>query len=105
MNGVRKHMEQLQRCPNCGGEPRLRSKKGSSWRFWYECFGDCWTQTDKYADEKDARAEWNSIKQRVTEPTAKSGYCPICDEVIEVYSGLSMCYCPVCGHHIALRED
>ena len=94
----------LQSCPNCGCDARLRSKKSSSWRFWYEC-GGCWTQTDKYADEEDARAEWNKLKPRATELTGKSGYCPICDEVIEVYSRHSMCYCTTCGHHIALHKE
>ena len=96
---------ELQQCPNCGCSARLHKKKQhNSWRFWYEC-GECWTQTDKYADEKDARTEWNRIKQRITELTAKSGYCPICDEVFEVYSRHSMCYCPTCGHDVVLHKD
>ena len=95
------HTNNLQNCPNCGCEARLRSKKSSSWRFWYEC-NCCWTQTDKYADETDARVEWNNIKPRVT---VKSGYCPICDEMIEMYSMDNMCLCPICGHHISLHEE
>ena len=35
----------------------------------------------------------------------KTGYCPICDETIKVYSDDSMCNCPICGHHIALHKS
>lgn len=98
-------MIKLQPCPNCGGKPKLR-KKSRFGKVWYECDGDCWTQTDKYWDEQDARNEWNGLKPRIDKtPTAKSGYCPMCDEVIEVYSSHSMCYCPTCGHHVVLHED
>ena len=97
-------MTELQRCPNCGGSAKLH-KTGQFGKVWYECDGDCWTQTDQYWDEKDARAEWNSLKKRVTEPVVQSGYCPICDEVIKVYSGLRICYCPACKHHISYHED
>ena len=34
----------------------------------------------------------------------KAGYCPICDDMLKVYSDKSMCHCPVCGHDIALHE-
>lgn len=49
----------LQSCPNCGGAPALKKAKG---RFYYECDGDCWTQTHKHSNGQDAAAEWNSLK-------------------------------------------
>ena len=54
-------MTDLQRCPNCGGPPKLHQKKN---RFWYECDGDCWTQTDKRSTPEAAAAEWNALKPR-----------------------------------------
>ena len=66
MNGVQKHTTELQTCPNCGDSAKLH-KTGQFGKVWYECDGDCWTQTDKYWNEKDARAEWNSIKPRAKE--------------------------------------
>lgn len=35
----------------------------------------------------------------------KSGYCPICDEVIYKHTDDSMCNCPTCGHHVNLYEE
>lgn len=52
----------LQCCPVCGGPPKLHKKKSSSWRYWYECDGNCWTQTDKHSTPEDAAAEWQSLK-------------------------------------------
>lgn len=47
-------------CPNCGGYPRLKRKRN---KFYYECDGDCWTQTKKYSSEYDARLAWNSLEK------------------------------------------
>ena len=60
-------MNHLQLCPNCGGTPRLHKKKGSGRQFWYECDGDCWTQTSKCSTEEEAAAKWNAIKPTVHE--------------------------------------
>ncbi len=61
-------MVELQRCPNCGGPAKLHRKSG---KFYYECDGDCWTQTDKYWLVSDAQAEWNSLKPREREQEAE----------------------------------
>lgn len=53
---------ELQRCPNCGGPPKLHNKRG---RFYYECDGDCWTSTGKYSTQEGAAREWNNLKKRV----------------------------------------
>jgi calcineurin-like phosphoesterase family protein len=34
----------------------------------------------------------------------KTGYCPICDTTIKIYSNDSMDNCHVCGHHIVLHD-
>ena len=34
----------------------------------------------------------------------KAGFCPICDELVRVYTDDSSCECPDCGHHIAVAE-
>ena len=49
----------LQMCPNCGGLPRLKHRRH---KVYYECDGDCWTQTHKYLFKEDAAKEWNSLK-------------------------------------------
>lgn len=56
-------MPELQQCPNCGGSPKLHKKK----KFFYECDGDCWTQTDKYNTAEEAADEWNKLKPTVNE--------------------------------------
>ena len=35
---------------------------------------------------------------------SKQGYCPICDDVIYVNTGVNIISCPTCGHHINLHE-
>jgi hypothetical protein len=57
----------MQACPNCGGSPKIHSRRG---RYWIECNGDCWTQTSKYWELSDAVAEWNSILPTVKEEDA-----------------------------------
>lgn len=34
-------------CPRCGGTGKLHKKNG---KYYVECDGDCWTQTNKYTD-------------------------------------------------------
>lgn len=51
-------------CPNCGGFPKMNRKKD---KIWFECDGNCWTQTGKYYFYEDALKEWNSIKKREEE--------------------------------------
>lgn len=58
----------IKRCPNCGGPPKLRRSKG---KFYYECDGDCWTQTKKYWSKLEAALEWNSLEPTEEEETEK----------------------------------
>lgn len=55
---------ELQRCPNCGSELVKLHKSRS--RCWYECDGDCWTQSKKCHTVEEAAESWNSL-----EPTPK----------------------------------
>ena len=57
----------LQDCPNCGGRPKLR--KRNKYKVYYECDGDCWTQTNKYYTEEEAAREWNSLVKRKEDET------------------------------------
>lgn len=52
----------LQRCPNCGSE--LVKLHKSRTRFWYECDGDCWTQSAKCLTVEKAAESWNSLRPR-----------------------------------------
>ena len=52
--------EHLNKCPNCGGTPKLHKKKH---KFFYECNGDCWTQTDKFCTPEEAAMAWNDLKR------------------------------------------
>lgn len=56
MNDIR-----LNACPNCGGTPKLH-RKGKNGKMWFECDGDCWTQTDKYWSKQEVISAWNNIK-------------------------------------------
>lgn len=49
----------LQPCPNCGGFPKAYKRKN---KFFYECNGDCWTQTKKYNTVEEAAEAWNKLK-------------------------------------------
>lgn len=66
-------MNGLPNCPHCGGMPQLHRKRN---KFYFECDGDCWTQTHKHNDIEDAEKEWCSIckveKKENVDPTVKS---------------------------------
>lgn len=57
----------LQPCPNCGSKPKLHKKNN---KFYYECDGDCWTQTDKYDTAEEAGNAWNDLKRCVQDQDA-----------------------------------
>lgn len=48
----------LQRCPNCFSEPKLKKRNR---KYFVECDGDCWTQTDKYWTPEEAAEAWNRL--------------------------------------------
>lgn len=49
----------LQYCPNCGCQATLHHKNN---KCFYECDG-CWTETDKYLTEEEAKENWNKLKK------------------------------------------
>lgn len=51
---------ELKPCPSCGGAGKLHKRKN---KYYVECDGDCWTQTDKYFDAYLAVDEWNNLGQ------------------------------------------
>jgi hypothetical protein len=59
--GVTTMQNELKPCPYCGGTPKLYQK---GYKFYYECDGDCWTQTHKHYDIGDAVIEWNNLERK-----------------------------------------
>ena len=57
--------EDIKPCPNCGFFPALHKKKN---KFYYECCGDCWTQTSKYYSPERALKAWNELSEKEVEP-------------------------------------
>lgn len=53
-------MQELKQCPFCGGTGKLRKRNN---KYYVECDGDCWTQTNKYTDKHLAIDEWNEMEQ------------------------------------------
>lgn len=89
---------ELKPCPHCGGQAKLH-KKGN--RFYVECDGDCWTQTDKHSYPENAVKEWNGLERRKEEKTLFP--CPFCggEALLEEFSArkgfessVSCCNCP-----------
>lgn len=46
-------------CPNCNGTPSIHKRRK---KYYIECSGDCWTQTNKYDSIEEAVQEWNSLE-------------------------------------------
>ena len=40
----------------CGGTPKLHTKSN---RFYFECNGECWTQSNKFGSIYEAILDWN----------------------------------------------
>lgn len=62
--GVESAMAQVTRlkpCPACGGPAKLHKRRK---KYWYECDGDCWTQTSKYLSPELAALEWNTLEKK-----------------------------------------
>lgn len=57
-----KNSEGLLECPNCNSYPILRKVKKN--KFFYECGGDCWRQTDKFPTVEEAKRAWISMKDK-----------------------------------------
>lgn len=51
----------LKPCPACGGPAKLHKRRK---KYWYECDGDCWTQTAKYLSPELAALEWNTLEKK-----------------------------------------
>lgn len=59
----------IKRCPNCGGPARLRRSKQ---KYYYECDGNCGTQTKKHWSRRGAALEWSSLKPNTEEDTGNA---------------------------------
>jgi len=60
----------LKPCPNCNSMPNLKKAKC---KVYFECDGDCRTQTHKHCSVFEAAEEWNNLQPSNHEQEVTNG--------------------------------